>query len=119
MNLCKIGIHDYETLYNYNEVYNEACSYMYSLGFTPKYDNYKIISFIKDDLEINERAWFDEWNTFSACIPYPCKIKVCLNCGKIVKNHNMDKIKRKLDKVINVCNKENEREKLAQRLYKK
>jgi hypothetical protein len=116
MNLCSIGIHDYEVLDERLKVRQALHLRLEELGFKRKEGRHSIPVWKRDDgIAIGEWGFYDDWKV-SYCIPSSTDAKVCLKCGKIKLTYKMEKCLSKLDYIIAELVKEKKRERLAKEM---
>jgi len=96
-----ILFHDYEEFNDTNLIKHSLHLYLMSLGFVLNTRNlYNLYNYYhKNDIRIYE--WdCDNVDTIESCILCSPKTKVCVKCGKIKINYNIDDCKSRLDDII-------------------
>lgn len=93
-----ILFHDYEVFDNRWDIRKVLHDYLISMGFKVS-RNTNITYFWKDDIRIYD-CEYDSFDTIDACIPYFPKTKVCVRCGKVKINYNINDCKLRLDHII-------------------
>lgn len=96
-NLCKIGIHDYQSWDDRLNIIQDLKLYLSNIGL----HEYSTKSNIFSDGFISIETWsVYGYQTLESCLPCTTQTKVCVNCGKITRTYSFDKIKKKLDDII-------------------
>lgn len=116
MNLCKIGIHDYEKIDQFTHVRNIIDAHMVSKGFTAIYSDGILKCYSREGIRIYRSSYYDD-DTINSCIPFYNHIKICLKCHKQKYSFNEEKIILELDKLINEHQIKYDRAQLAKRLH--
>lgn len=99
--LCKFGIHDYEDYNDKDEIKDIIQEHLETKGFT-----YIPISkenwphFTNDHYRIYCYGFFGDEGCIDSCYPSSPTTKVCLKCGKIKTNWNIDVVLKNVDHVV-------------------
>lgn len=116
MNLCKYGIHDYETVSDKSLIKDKMNAHLVSKGFEFKFQKKGSDIWVHEDgTVIYDFGFFDD-HTLMSCYPSESSSKVCLKCGKVKLNYSMEKCLKNIDYCISELRKANEREKLAKKI---
>jgi len=98
MNLCKIGIHDWEVVYDRWYLQDVVEDFLESLKFV-RDENSEITKWERED---GVSVW--EWKYYRGSLkdvmPYNPKSKICLRCGKTHKNYSEEKVIAKVHELV-------------------
>lgn len=111
MNWCKIGLHDWEVVGDTTLLWKSVDKYLKGLGFELKETEEGHRYWDRDGIEIWELLW-DEPDVLGL-FPARPHSKVCLRCGKTLKNYDEAKIIRKVHEMVLAEEAEKAREKKA------
>jgi len=96
MNLCRIGIHDWEEVSDRVLLWEKVKEFLTSLGFTTETGLIGDL-WLRGELSIPEYAWCGD---LDYQIPVNPISKVCLRCGKVHKNYSEAKVISKVHDLV-------------------
>jgi len=100
MNLCKIGIHDWEVLNDAPLLWELVGNFLTSEGFVKHQKKDGWIYWKRESDEIVLYKWLPFHGGLCRAIPGSPESKVCLNCGKTHKNYSATKVLKKVRRMI-------------------